>query len=396
MRLLEKLPGRVREQGLRRALAEAEARLVPLQQRAAQAERGAATREAGLTAHADTLTAENRALRAELAQRAAECDAHAARALRLQTLLDHLCESAPLLIAQLESVSEQTEDAALCIGQALHGLLDLSRAQAGRVVELNTRLAIGPDGTENAILRGVGALIGAVHDFAARLAEEQQAQERALAAQLEAIRAGAREIAAMSEQSRVLALNATIEAARAGAAGKGFGVVAQEVRDLATRSAGAAQSIGRLVAEAEHEQSRRRSSGSDAADASERRTAQAQRVVASIQEQMSGVARELAASVEQVQQLGAQLDTRIAEVVRSLQFQDITRQQIEHAAGPLRQLSAHVHAVAGGADPAEHNPFAQLLQARYTMARERQIHHAVVGDDASAADDEPDDGVTLF
>ena len=138
----------------------------------------------------------------------------------------------------------------------LHDTAARSSAQAGQARDaagaISESVHTAAAGTEQmtASIRQIAqsaAEAARVGQRAGQLAAETEATVTALGDSSTEISNVIKVISAVAEQTNLLALNATIEAARAGEAGKGFAVVASEVKDLAQQTGAATEEISRRI-----------------------------------------------------------------------------------------------------------------------------------------------------
>ncbi|MBN1341438.1 MAG: methyl-accepting chemotaxis protein [Phycisphaerae bacterium] len=219
---------------------------------------------------------------------------------------------------------------------ALEEMAAMARQNADNAQQANTSMA-----EANRIIDGAD---GAMKEASTAMTEISEASDQ--------IRKIIKVIEEIAFQTNLLALNAAVEAARAGEHGKGFAVVADEVRNLAQRAAQAARETGALI-EQTVDRVARGVELNQTTTGSFVQIAEASRKVADLVAQITQASTEQAQGVDQVNTAVSQMDkvtqANAAGAEESASAAEELSAQSEHLGAMVKDLVAIVGGGSTGA-----------------------------------------------
>lgn len=280
------------------------------------------------------------------AQDAQNKAAGAARRSELIRFADEFEAAVGAIVSNVSASAVQLEQAAGTLTRTAETTQSLSSQVAGASEEASSNMQSVATATEE-LSTSVDEIGRRVRD-SNRIAEAAVLQAQETDGRIGKLSRAAQEIGdvvklitAIAEQTNLLALNATIEAARAGEAGRGFAVVASEVKSLASQTAKATDEISTHIAgmqgATQESVAAIKEIGGTIGQISNIASA-----IASAVEQQSSATQEIARNVQNVAQGTQEAAANIMQVNRGATETGSASEEVLHSAKSLSSESARL------------------------------------------------------
>lgn len=241
---------------------------------------------------------------------------------QLTSLVGEVAAQAQRSEQAMERQRHETDQVATAINEmsaAAHEVARSAQGAAEAAQQTDTEGQAAKKVVDGSIQR-IHALVGDIRDSGQSLDSLQQ-DVQSIVSVLDVIRS-------IAEQTNLLALNAAIEAARAGEAGRGFAVVADEVRALASRTQQSTQEIQGMID--------RLQQGTQASVSAMRRSSDAGEIT-------SEQANQAGASLDAIAQLIGTINAMNAQIASAAEEQTAVAEEINRS---VHQIAVAVESVA--------------------------------------------------